>query len=161
MGGPNPTSPLTLDAYSPTLKENGEEGVGLDKAMIIQLLGSATAVTLLVGLAAWARIARATPPLDAGGARALLTDEFPDDPIEALWIAADGAGVVARSADRALVLWRKGDGYVARDLPWAQALSATAANGRLTLKSADGSPRLVLKDGAWPPPEFTSQEFAA
>jgi hypothetical protein len=61
--------------------------------------------------------------------------EFPDDRIEALWIAADGAGLVARSGDRALVAWRKGDGYVARDLPWAAALAATVAHGRVRLKT--------------------------
>ena len=129
--------------------------------MLIQLLGSAVAVSLLVAIAAWARIARATPPLDAAEARALLAVEFPDDPVDALWIAADGAGLVARSGDRALVLWRKGDGYVARDTAWAGVLAATADKGRLKLKLADGAPRLALKDGAWPPPEFVSREFAA
>ncbi len=129
--------------------------------MLIQLLGSAVAVSLLVAIAAWARIARATPPLDAEGARALLAVEFPDDVIDALWIAADGAGLIARSGDRALVLWRKGDGYVARETAWTNAVAATVDKGRLKLKIADGAPRLTLKDGAWPPPQFVSREFAA
>jgi hypothetical protein len=133
----------------------------LDKALLIQLLGSAIAVSLLVALAAWARIPRPTPPLDAEGARALLAVEFPDDRIDALWIAADGAGLVARSGERALVAWRKGDGYVARDLAWSTALAAKAANGVLKLKTADGAPRLALKDGAWPPPQFVSRDVAA
>jgi len=133
----------------------------LDKALLIQLLGSAVAISLLIAIAAWARIARVTPPLDAEGARALLALEFPDDRIDALWIAADGAGVVARSGDRALVAWRKGDGYVARDLAWNAALAARADRGFLILKTADAAPRLVLKDGAWPPPEFVSQDVAA
>jgi hypothetical protein len=133
----------------------------LDKALLIQLVGSAVAVSLLVALAAWARIPRATPPLDVEGARALLAVEFPDDQVEALWIATDGAGVVARSKDRALVLWRKGDGYVARDMPWAAALEAKAADGFLKLTTPDGAPRLALKDGAWPPLELIAREVAA
>ena len=133
----------------------------MDKALLIQLLGSAVAVSLLVAIAAWARIPRATPPLDAEGARALLAVEFPDDVIDALWIAADGAGLIARSGDRALVLWRKGDGYVARETAWTNAVAATVDKGRLKLKIADGAPRLTLKDGAWPPPQFVSREFAA
>jgi hypothetical protein len=133
----------------------------LDKALLIQLFGSAVAVALLVGFSAWARIARPTPPLDAEGARILLADEFPDDPVDALWIAADGAGLVARSGAMALVLWRKGDGYVARAAPWDEALAATVADGRVRLRLADGAPRLVLGDGAWPPPELVSRELAA
>jgi hypothetical protein len=133
----------------------------LDKALLIQLVGSATAVALLVGLAAWARIARPTPPLDTQAARALLADEFPDDPVDALWIAADGAGVVARSGDLALVLWRKGDGYVARTTPWAEARAARVEGGRLKLRLADASPRLSVSDGAWPPLQFVSNELAA
>ena len=129
--------------------------------MLIQLLGSAVAVSLLVAIAAWARISRATPPLDAEGARALLAVEFPDDVIDALWIAADGAGLIARSGDRALVLWRKGDGYVARETAWTNAVAATVDKGRLKLKIADGAPRLTLKDGAWPPSQFVSREFSA
>ena len=138
----------------------------MDKALLIQVLGSAVAVSLLVALAAWARISRATPPLDVEGARALLTLEFPDERVDALWIAADGAGLIARSGDRALVLWRKGDGYVARETAWADALSATVDKGRLKLKIADGAPRLALNGGAWPPaelvsPGLASHEFAA
>lgn len=128
--------------------------------MLIQLLGSAVAVSLLVAIAAWARIARATPPLDAQGARDLLAVEFPDERIDALWIADDGAGVVARSEDQALILWRKGDGYVARQTAWADVLGAAVVDGRLKLKTADGTPRLVVT-GAWPPAQFRSREFAA
>ena len=134
----------------------------MDKALLIQLLGSAVAVSLLIAIAAWARIPRPTPPLDADGARALLAVEFPDERIDALWIAADGAGLVARSGERALVAWRKGDGYVARDLAWSAALAAKADKGVLKLKTADGAPRLTLKDAAvWPPTEFVSRDAAA
>jgi hypothetical protein len=139
----------------------------VDKALLIQLLGSAAAVALLVGLAAWAGVPRPAPPLDPATVRALLVQEFPDHPVvEALWIAADRAGAVARADGLALVLWRKGDGYVARETAWADALSATVDKGRLTLRVADGAPRLALKDGAWPPaelvsPGLASHEFAA
>lgn len=133
----------------------------MDKALLIQLLGSAVAVSLLVAFAAWARIARPTPPLDARGARALLADEFPDDPVDAVWIADDGAGLIARSRETALVAWRKGDGYVARAMPWAEAMAAKVEGGRLRLKRVDGAPRLAVKDGAWPPAEFASRECAA
>jgi hypothetical protein len=134
----------------------------VDKAQLFQLLGSAVAVSLLVAIAAWARIPRPTPPLDVETARALLAVEFPDDRVEALWIAADGAGLVARSGGRAPVAWRKGDGYVARDLPLSAVLAATAANGFLRLKTIDGAPRLALKDGAaWPPPQFSARGAAA
>ncbi|TCS15030.1 hypothetical protein [Caulobacter sp. BK020] len=134
----------------------------MDKALVIQLAGSAAAVGLLVALSAWARIARPTPPLDAEAARALLAVEFPDDRVDVLWIAADGAGLVARSGERALVAWRKGDGYVARDLPWAAALDAKSANKVVRLETADGVARLALKDGeAWPPPRLLSGEIAA
>ena len=124
--------------------------------MLIQLAGSVTAIAVLVGLAAWARIARVTPPLDVAGARALLAEEFPDEPVDAVWIAADGTGVVARSGDQALVLWRKGDGYVARDTLWSQAAKAAVVDGRVRLKLGDGSPRLALSDGAWPPRELAA-----
>jgi hypothetical protein len=87
--------------------------------------------------------------------------EFPDDRIDALWIAADGAGLVARSGERALVAWRKGDGYVARDLAWTAALAAKADKGLLKLKTADGAPRLALKDGVWPPPDLVSPKVAS
>lgn len=126
----------------------------MDKALFIQLVGSAVAVSLLVAIAAWARIPRPTPPLDADSARVLLAVEFPDDPVDTLWIAADGKGLVARSGERALIAWRKGDGYVARDLAWSAALAAKPDRGFLRLKTGDGAPRLALKDGPWPPREF-------
>ena len=133
----------------------------MDRALLIQLLSSVVAVGLLVGVAAWARIARSTPPLDAHEAQTLLAVEFPDDPVDALWIAADGAGLAARSGERVLVVWRRGDDYVARDLPWAAALTARPVNGLLTLKAADGVARLALRDGeSWPPPQLVSGEDA-
>lgn len=123
----------------------------MDRSLLIQMLGSALAVGGLVALAAWARIARPTPALDPQAGRDLLTQEFPGQAIDGLWIAADGAGLVARSGDQGLVLWRKGDGYVARQSSWTRVMAATADKGRLRLKLDDVAPRLALGDGAWPP----------
>jgi hypothetical protein len=50
---------------------------------------------------------------------------------------------------------------VARDLAWSAVLAAKADTGFRSLKTADGAPRLALKNGAWPPPQFVSREVAA
>ena len=103
-------------------------------------------------LAAWATRGRGAPPLDEAGARRLLAEEFPDRRPEALWLAADGRGVIARAGDRALVLARMGDGYLAREVAWSAALSAQVRDGRLTLPLREpGAPRAVLAFAAWPP----------
>ena len=118
----------------------------------IQFAVSAAAVGLMVALAAWATRGRGAPPLDEAAARAWLADEFPGQTVEALWLADDGRGGVARSGDWALVLSRMGDGYAARRLPWSQALAAEPRNGRLTLRLADvAAPKAVLAMAAWPP----------
>ncbi|MET3667115.1 hypothetical protein ABIC66_003745 [Caulobacter sp. 1776] len=122
--------------------------------MLIQLGGSVVAVALLVAFAAWLGVARATPPLDAESARALLDLEFPDHRPDAVWIAADGAGVIAREGDLALVLYRRGDGYVARDLPWSVVAALKPTNGRLTVRLADARPVFAVNDAVWPPKEF-------
>ncbi|MBO9710196.1 MAG: hypothetical protein J7521_18495 [Caulobacter sp.] len=126
----------------------------MDKAQIIQLLGSALAIGLMVLLAGWARIARPMPRLTAQGARDLLAVEFPDEPVDAVWIDGDGAGLVARSGDQALVLWRKGDGYVAREAPLSRLSEARLVDGRVRLKLGDGAPRLAVPNGVWPPLEL-------
>jgi hypothetical protein len=124
----------------------------LSAAFVIQTLASAVAVALMVAIAAWARIARPAPALDEPLARQLLADEFPGRPIERLWIAADGRGALARSGGSALVLCRMGDGMMARQLDWDQALRARYAGGRLTLELKDvGAPRAVIALAAWPP----------
>lgn len=126
----------------------------MDKALLVQLLGSALAVALLVGLSAWARIARPTAPLDEAAARRLLADEFPDHGVTAVWIGGDGASVVARAdEDLALVLWRKGDGYVARSAAWPDVVAARPTEGSVRLAAVDGAPRLRLGQCPWPPQE--------
>ncbi|MBX3481179.1 MAG: hypothetical protein KF842_12330 [Caulobacter sp.] len=123
--------------------------------MVIQLLGSAVAVAAMVALAAWARIPRPTPPLDAEAVRRLLAIDYPDNLLEDIWIAADGAGAIVRSGPRALVLSRLGDSWVTRDIAWEAALAAPIRGGRVRLKLADPSaPRLSLAVSGvnpWPP----------
>jgi hypothetical protein len=124
----------------------------LDPAFFIQLAVSGVAVAAMVALAAWADIARPAPPLDDPRARRMLSEEFPGRPLDGLWIAADGAGAVAKSGGMALVLCRLGDGYVARQLPWAQALAASFKHGRITIDLSDvAAPRAVIALAAWPP----------
>jgi len=105
-----------------------------------------------VGLSAWAKLARPLPPLTETRARAILGEEFPGRTVESLWIAADGCGALARSGASALVLCQVGDGYLARSLPWAQALASTFRDGELRLDLADvGAPRARLAFDTWPP----------
>ncbi len=130
----------------------------MSTAFLIQSLVSAVAVALMVALAAWARIARPAPPLDEASARALLAEEFPGRPVDGLWIAADGKAALARSGEAALVLCRLGDGSMARQLPWSEALKAPYAQGRLTLRLKDpGAPRAVIALPAWPPQGATAR----
>ena len=126
----------------------------VNTAALIQLAGSAVAVFLMTMLAAWATRGRGAPALDEVEARRQIGEEFPDLPVEALWLAADGLGAVARSGDRALVLARMGDGYVARQLPWSAAIAVQAEGGKLSLPLREpGAPRAALAFAAWPPKE--------
>ena len=121
-------------------------------AILTGLIPSGIAVLVLGGLAALARIARPTPALDEASVRTLLAEDYPEAPVERVWLAADGAAALARSGDRALFLFRLGDAWVARDLPWAQAVSAPVREGRLRLRLPGVSPRLARPALAgWPP----------
>ena len=107
---------------------------------------------VLVALSAWARLAKPMPPLTEARARALLAEDFPTRPVERLWIANDGRGALARSGALALALCEVGDGYVARSLPWAQALASTFRDGVLRLDLSDvAAPRARLAFDTWPP----------
>jgi hypothetical protein len=124
----------------------------LNQAFFIQLAVSGAAVAAMVALAAWANIARPALPLDDASVRRQLAEEFPGRAIDGLWIAADGLGAVARSGAMALVLCRMGDGYVARQIPWAQALAASFKDGRISIDLADvAAPKAVIALDAWPP----------
>lgn len=125
----------------------------IDRAYLIQTAGSAVAVGLLIALAAWAKIAKPAPPLSDARARILFADEFPGKSIDRLWVAVDGRGALARAGASALVLCEVGDGYVARHIPWAQALASTFKDGTLRLDLADiAAPKATLAFDAWPPP---------
>ena len=124
----------------------------MNQSFLIQLAASALAVALLVGFAAWARIARPAALLDGERARRVLAEEFPGRALDSLWVATDGMGALARSGAMALVLCRLGDGYVARQIPWDQALAASFRDGRLSLDLRDvAAPRAVLALQSWPP----------
>lgn len=122
---------------------------------VIQTAVSAVAIAGLVALAAWARIAAPRAPLTAGAARAVLVEEFPDALIQGVWIAADGKSALAKSSDQALVVYLRGDDYVARSLPWSEVARAQAQAGVVRLAFHDiAAPavRLALSEGAaWPP----------
>jgi hypothetical protein len=124
--------------------------------MLIQLIGSAVAIAALVGIAAWAGIARPMPALDAAALKALLDVEFPDHHPTATWISADGSGALAREGDTVLVLYRRGDGYVGRDVPLATIAQARSVNGRVALKFGDARPVFAVADDVWPPKEFAA-----
>ena len=123
-------------------------------AFLIQAAISLVAVMMLVALAGWAGVARPCPPLDAASAAAVLAEEFPDERPDHIWIAGDGQGAIARAGERALVLFRVGDVYVARTLEWAVAVAAPVVEGRIALNfgeiGAPGVRLLAPKDGGWP-----------
>ncbi len=109
----------------------------MSSAFIIQLAGSAVAISALTALVAWAKIARPCSSLDEARARAVLAEEFPGEAIDRLWIAADQRAAIAKSAEIALIIIQVGDGYLARSISWA----------RLSLASLEGDfARLRLDD---------------
>lgn len=129
----------------------------MDEAFFVQLAASAAAVGVLVAIAAWAKIARPVGPLDEAKARALLAEEFPDRTVDAVWVASDGAGALAKSGGMALVLCRVGDGFAARQIPWAQAVAASFKDGRLSVDLADiAAPRAVISLPSWPPKDLAA-----
>lgn len=124
-------------------------------AFLLQTAASCVAIALMVAFAAWANIARPTAPLDEAAITGLLAFEFPGAPIDGVWISADRRGAIARSRDQALLVYRAGDGYVARSTAWSEVAKAAPKDGRLILRLPDvGAPRasFVLGEGAgWPP----------
>ncbi|WP_312165430.1 hypothetical protein [Phenylobacterium sp.] len=124
----------------------------MSQAFFIQFAGSAAAIALLVGLAAWAKIAKPMTPLTDARALSLLAEEFPGRPIERIWVAVDGRGALAKSGAAALVLCEVGDGYVARHIPWAQAVASSFRDGVVRLDLSDvAAPLARLALPNWPP----------
>lgn len=129
----------------------------MNAAYFIQLAASTAAVAVLVGIAAWAKIAKPAGPLDEARARALLAEEFPGRKLDAVWIGSDGAGALARSGGLALVICQVGDGFAARQIPWAQAVAASFRNGRLTVDLSDiSAPRATIALPSWPPKDLAA-----
>lgn len=129
----------------------------MDKGFLFQLAASASAVGALIALAAWAKIAKPVGPLSDQRAREILAEEFPGRMIQGLWVALDGAGALARSGGLALVICRVGDGFAARQIPWAQAVSASFKDGKLRLRLDDiSAPTAVIALPAWPPKDLAA-----
>jgi hypothetical protein len=91
----------------------------MSPSFLLQLGISAAFIAVMVAVTAVARIPRATPPLDDTALRRLLAEDYPETVPEAVWISRDGQAGLAASGGAALVAYRLGDGYVTRDLPWA------------------------------------------
>lgn len=133
-------------------------------ATLIQLSVSAALVAFMILVAGLARIARPVAPLDDASARTLLTGEFPDLSPDYLWIAGDGAGLIARAGEDALVVYRLGDSWVSRTMPWRLALMAPVRRGKVLLKLRDPAAPLakLTVSGVNPwPPELTPEALAA
>lgn len=129
----------------------------MNDEFFIQLAASAAAVGALIALAAWAKIAKPVAPLDEYKARAMLAEEFPGRTVEAVWIASDGCGALAKSGALALVICRVGDGFAARQIPWGQAVSATLKNGKLSVNLGDiAAPTAVISLPSWPPKDLAA-----
>ena len=129
---------VTLDAGHGAVE--GQQNSGVDsvtlKYIITQLVTLAI-VGGIMGLVAWVKIPRATPPLDEAEVRRRLAEDFPQTPLDQIWLALDGAGAVARSGGEALLLFRMGDSYVSRSMAWSQALQAQAIKGRFWFRFND------------------------
>lgn len=140
----------------------GEKTNGVTEFIILG--ASFVAVAAMVAVAAWARIARPMAPLDAASARALLDAEFPDHAVSEIWTAADGFGAIGRAGATALVVYRLGDSWVARSLPYDRALAAPVRKGRVHLPIGDVSAptaRLAVSGVTpWPPQAAANAEAA-
>lgn len=134
----------------------------MPEGFAVQLAASFAAVALLVCLAAWAKIAKPMPPLDDARALKLLADEFPGRTVERVWVAVDGRGALAKSGAAALVLCEVGDGYVARHIPWAQAISSSFRDGVVKLDLSDvAAPNARIALQSWPPSGDTPHDKRA
>jgi CTP:molybdopterin cytidylyltransferase MocA len=117
-----------------------------------QFAATFAAVALLVGLAAWAKMAKPMTPLDDKRVLKLLAEQFPGRVVERVWVAVDGRGALAKSGAAALVLCEVGDGYVARHIPWAQAISSSFRDGVVKLDLSDvAAPNARIALQSWPP----------
>lgn len=114
---------------------------------------SLTAIGLMIGLAAWAKIARPLVPLSTDQARALISLDFPTRPLGPVWIEDQGQGAIIRSEDLALVLFRFGDSYVSRAVKWdlLNTLSPSGGQVIVPLEEFEAPKAQFAVSGAWPP----------
>jgi hypothetical protein len=129
---------VTLDAdhgAGEGLQNSGVASVTL-KYIITQLVTLAI-VGGIIGLVAWVKIPRATPSLEEAEVKRRLAEDFPQTPLDQIWIAIDGDGAVARSGDLALLLFLMGDSYVSRSIAWSNAVQAEAIKGRFWFRFND------------------------
>lgn len=134
----------------------------MPEGFALQFAASLAAVALLVGLAAWAKISKPMTPLDDARALKLLGEEFPGRRVERIWVAVDGRGALAKSGAAALVLCEVGDGYVARHIPWAQAISSSFRDGVVKLDLSDvAAPNARIALESWPPSSTPPQDQRA
>ena len=114
---------------------------------------SLAAIFLMVGLAAWAKIAKPQTALTPDQALQLLILDYPLATIERLWIADDGAGAIGRHGDLALLLFRVGDSYVTRSIDWEQLVKASPKSGRVlvNLHEFEAPNASFAVSGVWPP----------
>ena len=118
----------------------------MDQAYIIQFAISAAAIVLLAAVAAWARIPRRVEPLTEASARDLIAEELPDVRIERVWIDADGMAAVARAGGEGVILFRVGDGFTVRTMPWDQVCRAQPLKGRALFRFGDpGAPACAFR----------------
>jgi len=128
----------------------------------LQFAATFAAVALLVGLAAWAKMAKPMTPLDEARVLKLLAEQFPGRVVERVWVAVDGRGALAKSGAAALVLCEVGDGYVARHIPWAQAVSSSFRDGVVKLDLSDvAAPNARIALQSWPPSTTPPQDKRA
>ena len=125
----------------------------MDQAYVIQFAVSATAIIVLALVAWWARIPRQLGPLDEASARAVIAEELPDLAVDRVWVDAAGETAVARAGDEGIVLFRVGDGFAVRDLPWAEVSRPRLVKGRAVFRFRDpGCPSATFKLSGDPPP---------
>lgn len=118
----------------------------MDQAYVIQFAVSGAAIIILALVAWWARIPRQVPPLDEASARAVIADELPDLTLDRVWVDASGQTAVARAGDEGVILFRVGDGFAVRNLPWAEVSRPQLMKGRAFFRFDDpGAPTAAFK----------------
>lgn len=118
----------------------------MDESYLLQFAGSAGAIAVLALAAAWARIPRKAPMLDEATARALIKGEEPDVMLERVWVDAAGRTAVAKAGGEGVVLFRVGDSFAVRSMPWAEIAKATVRKGRALIRFDDiGAPAAAFQ----------------